>query len=272
MDTRPPHPPRFTRQRIDSPHVLRFCADMGAKLLLARRRQRQPEKAEPRRPPRDALARLRQDLQDLEAARQLYAERMQRIIDRILRPETALTGEPESTVDLWRITLTIWQRRSEQLHAEVRDFRQPNVPDYMASALYPSASAATATATATALAACWDSLIAQALDGLETAAALCTGQEAVRPTYEAALAPATAAQVLRLRIEPPAETVDRLLQALQQQLLAREEAELDAAAGAFQAEWQAREMRLRSQAQREGRCLGDGIGWIVLLALIGLGS
>jgi hypothetical protein len=258
------HPPRFTRQRIDSPHVITFCADMGAKLLLARKRQRQPQPAPARLPPRDALLRLRQDLQEVENARQIYTERMQRVIDRILRPETALTGEPETTVDLWRVTLSIWQRRSEQLHAEAVSRWEPSCT----SALSGSLPAAIDAALAAALAACWDSLIAQALDGLESAAALCSGQENIRPAYEAAINPATAAQVLRLHIEPPADAVLQLAVALQQLHLNREQARREAEARQFEADWRALELQLQ-QRREAPRCSG-GLGWLVLLALVGL--
>jgi hypothetical protein len=257
-----PTSPRYTRQRIDAPHAVRFCADMGALVLLARQRQRRPHPAEPRRPARDTLARLRQDLMDVEHARQLYAERMQRIVERILRPEIALTGEPENTVDLWRVTLTIWQRRSEQLHAEALETRPPAGTSVLFDAL-PAPIDATLTA---ALAACWDALIDQALDGLEAATALCTGHENVRPAYEAALASAAVAPALHRQIAPPAEPIRQLVDAVHQHTLARQRTERDAEAQQFEAEWRALDRRLRAQADRNDGCLG----WLVLLALIGL--
>lgn len=256
--------PRFTLQRFDAPHVITFCTEMGAQLLLARQRQRQPRPARPRLSLIDDQTRLRQDLEDLANASRLYTERMQRIIDRILRPETALTGEPETTVDLWRVTLAIWQRRSEQQHASAADRWEPAIAAAFAEHLPP----ANDSARAAALAACWDALIAQALDGLEAAAALCTGQEDIRPAYEAALNPATAAQVLCMHIEPPPTVVNHLVDALRQVPVCQTLSAHGATAQGCAAEWRSWERPQQPPASNSG-C---GLGWLVLLALIGLGS
>lgn len=244
-----PHP-RYTQTRIDAPHVTRFCADLGAQLLLARRRQRLPNPALPRLLPSDALSRLRQDLLNVENARQLYAERMERIVERILRPEIALAGEPESTVDLWRVTLAIWQRRSEQCHAEAREI-VPHNDRHL---------------TASALADCWDALIEQTLTGLEAAAALCSGQEAVRPAYEAALTTGTAAPPTQRHITPPPEPIRQLVNALHQHNQAKLLGEYGALVQSLEDQHRTLDRHLRQQADRTA----DTLGWLALLALMGL--
>jgi hypothetical protein len=240
--------PRFTRQRIDAPHVITFCADMGALLLAARARQRNPERGAARETARDPTQRLNGDIAELRQAVKTYAETMQRIRSRILAPEIALSGEPQATFDQCRLALSFWQHRSERARTEQWRGRSDPAP--------------------IALAHCWDSLIAQVLDGLEAAAALCSGQENIRSAYEAAIHPATAAQVLRLHIEPPAEAGLQLVAALHRLTLAREQAQRDAEARQFESEWRALERRQRIEPPH---CSG-GLGWLVLLALIGLGS
>ena len=90
------HPPRFTRQRIDSPHVITFCAEMGAVLLAARARQRNPQRGAARAAratratTRDATQQLQADIAELQQAVKTYAEL-------ILAPEIALSGEPQTT-------------------------------------------------------------------------------------------------------------------------------------------------------------------------------
>lgn len=100
------HPPRFTRQRIDSPHVITFCAEMGAVLLAARARQRNPQRGAARAAratratratTRDATQQLQADIAELQQAVKTYAELIQRICSRILAPEIALSGEPQTT-------------------------------------------------------------------------------------------------------------------------------------------------------------------------------
>lgn len=89
--------PRFTRQRIDSPHVITFCAEMGAVLLAARVRQRNPQRGAARATARDAAQQLQADIAELQQAVKTYAELIQRIRSRILAPEIALSGEPQTT-------------------------------------------------------------------------------------------------------------------------------------------------------------------------------
>ena len=95
--------PRFTRQRIDSPHVITFCAEMGAVLLAARARQRNPQRGAARAAratratTRDATQQLQADIAELQQAVKTYAELIQRICSRILAPEIALSGEPQTT-------------------------------------------------------------------------------------------------------------------------------------------------------------------------------
>lgn len=89
--------PRFTRQRIDSPRVITFCAELGAVLLAARARQRNPQRGAARATARDAAQQFQADIAELQQAVKTYAELIQRIRSRIPAPEIAFSGEPQAT-------------------------------------------------------------------------------------------------------------------------------------------------------------------------------